>query len=86
MAHKTFVIDTNVFLYDPSAMMQFPKHHVLIPVAVLEELDKMKRLPGDLGRNARETIRLLASLKTIGTGNVHKGVKIENGSCHPRSA
>lgn len=80
MAHKTFVIDTNVFLYDPYAMMQFPKHHVLIPVAVLEELDKMKRLPGDLGRNARETIRLLDSLKTIGTGNVHKGVKIENGS------
>lgn len=80
MAHKTFVIDTNVLLHDPYALMKFPRHHVMIPVAVLEELDKMKRLPGDLGKNARETIRLLDSLKTIGTGNLHKGVKIENGS------
>lgn len=80
MAHKTFVLDTNVLLHDPRAMMNFPKHNVLIPVAVLEELDKMKRLPGDLGRNSRETIRTLDSLKKIGTGNLHKGVKIDNGS------
>lgn len=52
MAHKTFVIDTNVLLHDPNALLNFPRHHVLIPVAVLEELDKMKRLPNDLGKNA----------------------------------
>lgn len=80
MAHKTFVIDTNVLLHDPKALMQFPRHHVLVPVAVLEELDKMKRLPNELGRNARETIRLLDSLKTVGSGNLHTGVKLENGS------
>ena len=80
MAYKTFVIDTNVLLHDPTALLQFPRHHVLIPVAVLEELDKMKRLPNDLGKYARETIRLLDSLKTLGTGNLHKGVKLENGS------
>jgi PhoH-like ATPase len=78
--HKTFVIDTNVLLHDPSALMQFPRHHVLVPIAVLEELDKMKRFPNELGKNARETIRLLDSLKTIGTGNLHSGVKLENGS------
>jgi len=80
VAHKTFVIDTNVFLHDPNALMQFPRHHILVPVAVLEELDKMKRLPNELGKNARETIRLLDSLKTIGTGNLHTGVKLDNGS------
>lgn len=80
MAHKTFVLDTNVLLHDPKALLNFPRHHVLIPIAVLEELDKMKRLPGDLGKNSRETIRTLDSLKTIGTGNLHTGVKIENGS------
>lgn len=80
MAHKTFVIDTNVLLHDPTALLQFPKNHVLIPIAVLEELDKMKRLPNELGRNSRETIRLLDSLKTIGKGNLHTGVKLENGS------
>jgi PhoH-like ATPase len=60
--------------------MQFPRHHILVPVAVLEELDKMKRLPNELGKNARETIRLLDSLKTLGTGNLHTGVKLDNGS------
>lgn len=79
-SHKTFVIDTNVFLFDPSALFNFPNNHILIPVAVLEELDKMKRFPDELGRNAREIIRMLDSLKTIGKGNLHTGVKLENGS------
>jgi PhoH-like ATPase len=80
VAHKTFVIDTNVLLHDPTALMQFPRNHVLLPIAVLEELDKMKRLPNDLGKNAREAIRLLDSLKTVGKGNLHAGVKLENGA------
>lgn len=80
MAHKTFVIDTNVLLHDPRSLLQFARNHVIIPMAVLEELDKMKRLPGDLGRNARESIRLLDSLKTVGKGDLHKGVKLENGA------
>jgi len=77
---KNFVLDTNVLLHDPSAITKFPRSNVIIPVAVLEELDKMKRMPSDLGRNSRETIRLLDSLKTTGTGNLHSGVKLENGA------
>ncbi len=80
MAHKTFVLDTNVLLHDPKSLLQFPRHHVLVSIAVLEELDKMKRLPNDLGRNSREAIRLLDSLKIVGTGNLHSGVKLENGA------
>lgn len=80
MAQKTFVIDTNVLLHDPKALLQFPRHNVLVPIAVLEELDKMKRLPSDLGKNSREAIRLLDSLKTVGKGNLHTGVKLENGA------
>lgn len=80
MKHKTFVLDTNVLLYDPEAITKFPKQHVVIPVTVLEELDKMKRLPSELGRNSRTVIRFLDGIKKIGTGNLHSGVKIENGS------
>ncbi len=80
MNYKTFVLDTNVLLHDPKALLQFPRHHVLLPVAVLEELDKMKRLPNELGKNSRETIRLLDSLKTMGTGNLHTGVTLDNGA------
>lgn len=77
---KAFVIDTNVLLHDPAAPLKFPRSRVVIPVAVLEELDKMKRLPNELGKNARETIRILDSLKKIGKGNLHTGVLLDNGA------
>ena len=80
MAKKTFVIDTNVLLHDPEAILKFPRHHVMIPVTVLEELDKMKRLPNDLGKNSRAVFRFLDSLNKIGKGDLHNGVALENGS------
>lgn len=80
MTIKSFVIDTNVLLHDPEAILKFPRHKVIIPVTVLEELDKMKRLPNELGKNARAAFRLLDSLTNLGTGDLHKGVTIENGS------
>jgi PhoH-like ATPase len=75
---KTFVIDTNVLLHDPEAIVKFPLNNVVIPVTVLEELDKMKRLPNELGKNSRAVIRFLDSLKSLGEGNLHSGVTIEN--------
>lgn len=77
---KTFVIDTNVLLHDPESLSKFPRHNVVVPVIVLEELDKMKRLPTDLGKNARATFRYLDSLNALGRGDLHKGVTLENGS------
>ncbi len=77
---KTFILDTNVLLHDPHALMRFAHNNIIIPLTVLEELDTMKRIPSELGRNAREVIRLLNSLKEIGQGNLHSGVKLENGS------
>ena len=81
MNQKTFIIDTNVLLHDPEAMTQFPHHRVMIPLPVLEELDKMKHLPNELGRNARAVFRFLDSLRTTeGEGNLHSGVKLTNGT------
>lgn len=80
MAKKTFVLDTNVLLLDPEAITKFPRHNVVVPVTVLEELDKMKRLPNDLGKNSRAVFRLLGSLHTLGSGDLHNGVKLENGA------
>lgn len=77
---KTFVIDTNVLLHDPEAFMKFERNEVLVPVTVLEELDKMKRLPGELGRNARHVFRMLDSLHSQGEGDLHKGISLPNGS------
>lgn len=78
MPSKTFVIDTNVLLHDPEAITKFPNQNVVIPVTVLEELDKMKRLPNDLGRNSRAVFRYLSAIHTLGKGNLHEGVVLEN--------
>ncbi len=78
MPSRTFVIDTNVLLHDPEAITKFPGQNVVIPVTVLEELDKMKRLPSDLGRNSRAVFRYLSALNTLGSGNLHSGVILSN--------
>lgn len=80
MKSKTFILDTNVLLHDPEAILKFDRNEVVIPVTVLEELDKMKRLPSELGRNSRAVFRILDSLHTLGEGNLHTGVKLENES------
>jgi PhoH-like ATPase len=80
MAVKTFIIDTNVLLHDPDAITKFPGHNVVIPITVLDELDQKKRLRDELGRNARTAIALLESLKERGSGNLHQGVQLPNGS------
>ncbi len=73
---KHFVLDTNVVLHNPNAIFVFQDNHVVIPFAVIEELDKMKRKDDDLGRNARECIRHLDKLRNQGslTGGVEWGL------------
>lgn len=80
MTKKTLVIDTNILLHDPTAINKFPDSFIVIPVTVLEELDTMKRLPNELGKNSRAVFRYLDSLSELGTGDLHQGVKLDNGS------
>lgn len=70
---KMFVLDTNVFLHDPGSLFLFDDNTVVIPFAVLEELDKHKRSSDDIGRNARETIRHLDRLRR--KGSIVEGVE-----------
>jgi len=77
---KIFVIDTNVLLHDPESLTKFPGNHIVIPVTVLEELDTMKKLPNDLGKNSRAVFRFLDSLALLQKGDLHKGVSLDNGS------
>lgn len=63
---KHYVIDTNVLLHNPEALFVFKENHVIVPFQVIEELDKMKRREGDVGRNARQAIRHLDRLRTLG--------------------
>lgn len=60
---KYFVIDTNVLVHNPNCLYVFDDNEVVVPFAVLEELDKLKRNNDDVGRNAREAIRNLDKLR-----------------------
>ncbi len=70
---KYFVLDTNVLLHNPAALYMFDDNEVVIPFAVLEELDDFKGRNDDVGRNAREVIRQLDSLRA--KGKLPEGVK-----------
>ncbi|MBI3394466.1 MAG: PhoH family protein [Spirochaetia bacterium] len=71
------LIDTNVFLLDPTALYKFGKSTLIIPLVVIEELDGFKREPGSIGKAARETIRRLDQLRA--KGSLVTGVALETG-------
>ncbi|MDH4319552.1 MAG: PIN domain-containing protein, partial [Desulfobulbaceae bacterium] len=74
---KHFVLDTNVLLHNAEAISSFADNIVVLPMSVIEELDKFKSRNDELGRNARKVIRNLDLLRT--KGPLGKGVKMENG-------
>jgi PhoH-like ATPase len=61
-ANKIFVLDTNVLLHDPQCLQKFEENTLAIPVEVLEELDRKKSAPGELGYAARKVHRDLRRL------------------------
>ncbi len=54
---KIFVLDTNVILHDHKAIYNFQENDLVVPVAVLEELDKFKKGNDIINYNAREFVR-----------------------------
>lgn len=75
---KTFVIDTNVFIHKYDCILSFRDNELVIPLEVLEELDKLKSYSDERGRNARQAIRLLAEITKH--GDLREGIRIENGA------
>lgn len=74
---KTYVLDTNVLIHSPYALLSFEENKVVLPIVVLEELDKLKNDDGERGANARQAIRYLEHLRQI--GNLFEGVSLESG-------
>ncbi|MDR3366089.1 MAG: PhoH family protein [Prevotellaceae bacterium] len=56
---KTFVLDTNVILHDYRCIYNFQENNIVIPIVVLEELDKFKKGNEQINYNAREFVRIL---------------------------
>ena len=56
---KHYILDTNVLLHDPYSLLSFQENHVLIPIEVIEEIDRAKRESSDRSQNARAVSRIL---------------------------
>src|SRR4030066_2181558 len=59
---KLFIIDTNVLLHDYKCIYNFEENDVIIPIVVLEELDKFKKGNDQINFHAREFTRELDKL------------------------
>jgi PhoH-like ATPase len=77
MAKKTYVIDTSVFLSDANALYRFKNNDIVIPIKVLEEVDKHKKRQDSVGFNARLIIKHLDGLRM--KGSLSKGLRIGKG-------
>ena len=74
---KTYVLDTNILIQAPYALHCFQENQVVIPLAVVEELDGLKRAEGERGRSARAAIRALEELRC--GGDLLSGVPLPEG-------
>lgn len=74
---KTYILDTNVLMYEPNALFAFEDNEVVIPLVVLDELDKHKNGPTQASAHARMAIRSLDELRAL--GDLSKGVVTESG-------
>ena len=74
-SRKLFIIDTSVLLYDKLCIDNFKNNDVVIPMIVLEELDRFKSREGILGENSRYFNRLLDEKRSF--GSLSEGIYIE---------
>ena len=77
MAKKIYVLDTSVYLTDSKAINCYGYNDIIIPLKVLEEIDKHKKRQDAVGVNARSTIRVLDTLRE--KGSLKKGVRLGKG-------
>lgn len=76
-ATRLYVLDTNVLIHDPAALYQFDEHEVVIPMTVLEELDKHKNGIREIARTARQVSRILSDLTAnVDITQIRQGISI----------
>jgi len=74
---KYFVLDTNVLIHNPQSLYSFADSTVIIPITVIEELDRFKSSSDKKGRNVRQVLREIDGL--LKKGALKTGAKMKNG-------
>ena len=77
MAKRTYVLDTSVCLTDANCIFNYGNNDIVIPLKVLEEIDKHKKRQDSVGINARKIIRSLDELRA--KGSLQKGIRLGKG-------
>lgn len=77
MTKKTYILDTNVYLTEADCLFQYKNNDIVIPLKVLDEIDKHKKRQDLVGAQARKIIRTLDNLRE--SGNLSKGSRISKG-------
>ena len=77
MAKKTYVLDTSACLSDANCIHNYANNDIIIPLKVLEEIDKHKKRQDGVGTNARTIIRNFDDLRK--KGNLQRGVRLGKG-------
>ena len=77
MKKTTYVLDTSVYLHDANSLYHFGRNDIVVPLKVLEEIDKHKKRQDNVGANARKVIRTLDGMR--GKTSLTKGVRIRKG-------
>ncbi|GGY10346.1 hypothetical protein GCM10007160_41960 [Litchfieldella qijiaojingensis] len=76
-ATRLYVLDTNVLIHDPAALYQFEEHDVVIPMTVLEELDRHKSGIREIARTARQISRTLSDLTSqVSFDEIQEGIPL----------
>jgi PhoH-like ATPase len=74
---KNYVLDTNVLLHDPQAIFRFEDNTVIVPLTVIEEIDRFKKEQSETGRNARQISRMIDGFRK--EADLVDGVPLEEG-------
>ena len=74
---KIYVIDTNVLVHDPEALLRFEDNEIVLPIAVIEELDGLKRRQKKIPTSVRQALQLIDSFREL--GNLSRGVPLARG-------
>jgi PhoH-like ATPase len=78
---RLYVLDTSVLMHDPTALFRFQEHDVVLPTAVLEELDTTKKGVSEVARNVRQVSRFLDELlQDASRSDIRRGLPLKRGN------
>ena len=75
----SYVLDTCVLLADPYARHRFEEHEVVLPLVVVEELDRHKTRADEVGRNARSAVREIEGLRVRSRSGLREPIALPGG-------